>query len=640
MHVTGGVGARHEGEAFGEAYELPNLTAYNETCAAIAQCYFNHRMFLLHGKAKYADVLERILYNGMLSGVSYDGERFFYPNPLASDGSHERSPWFDCSCCPTNVCRFIPAVPGYAYAVHRRDVYVNLFAGGIARVALPEGELTLEQVTEYPWEGEILLRVISAPTDNPFRLRVRIPGWARNEALPGGLYTFAGNAPPAPTFAVGDDEPTAVTNALDDDGYLTIERVWSQGDTLRLSLPMPVRRVVADERVEADRGRVALQRGPLVYCVEHPDNVDVAVSLVRVEGNASFRVGRNPQLCGGVQTIVWCNPGEDRQNVAIPYYAWAHRGKGEMAVWLPTTPANTEATAPPAVLPGFNADPHIAVFGDRAYLYPTTDGNEGWSSKSFSAWSSSDLVNWRNEGVILDLPRDLAWADLYAWAPAAATKDGKYYFYYTARQSVGVAIADNPAGPFRDPLGRPLVARNAYDGMQAIDPMVFIDDDGSAYLYWGQGRCKAVKLGDDMVSYNPGAVRDITPPGFNEGPFVHKRGGKYYLSWSEYDTRDPRYSVAYGVADSPLGPFEKALNNPILKQNGAVRGAGHHSIAKLPGGDRWVIAYHRFGIPDGDGYHRETCLSPLRHNADGAILPVDVFENVEATMLARNRFNE
>lgn len=293
-----------------------------------------------------------------------------------------------------------------------------------------------------------------------------------------------------------------------------------------------------------------------------------------------------------------------------------------------------DGQAPLAVLPGANADPHLAIFGDRAYLYPTTDGNEGWRSRSFHAWSSSDLVNWRDEGVILDLPRDLAWADLYAWAPAAATKAGKYYFYFTARQSIGVAVADRPGGPFRDPLGRPLVAKDAYAKMQAIDPMVFVDDDGAAYLYWGQGRCKAVRLNDDMVSFDPQAVRDITPPGYNEGPFVHKREGKYFLSWSEYDTRDPRYSVAYGVSDSPLGPYEKAAENPILQQKGVVRGAGHHSIAKLPNADRWVIAYHRFQIPDGDGFHRETCLSPLRHAADGTIRPVDVFEGVDATVIA------
>lgn len=296
-----------------------------------------------------------------------------------------------------------------------------------------------------------------------------------------------------------------------------------------------------------------------------------------------------------------------------------------------------DRTPPPPVIPGVHADPHIAVFGDTFYLYPTTDGSEGWRSTSFRAWSSRDLVNWKDEGLILDLPRDLTWAKVHAWAPAIATKDGKYYYYYSAAQNIGVAVAHSPVGPFIDPLGKPLVAKTDFPRMQAIDPMVFVEDDGSAYLYWGQGRCMAVRLNGDMVSFNAADVRDLTPPGYNEAPFVHKRNGKYYLSWSEFDTRDPRYSVAYATGDSPLGPFTKAAENPILRQCGPVKGAGHHSIVRIPGSDRWVIAYHRFRIPGGNGYNRETCLSPLRHAADGRILPVNVFEtanlNASASLL-------
>lgn len=291
----------------------------------------------------------------------------------------------------------------------------------------------------------------------------------------------------------------------------------------------------------------------------------------------------------------------------------------------PETALPLGRTPPPAVLPGVNADPHIAVFGQTFYLYPTTDGSEGWLSTAFRAWSSPDLVHWKDEGIILDLPRDLTWATVRAWAPAIAARNGKYYFYYSAAQNIGVAVADRPTGPFKDPLGRPLVAKSTFPRMQAIDPMVFIDDDGSAFLYWGQGRCKAVKLNVDMISFDVADVRDLTPPGYNEGPFVHKRQGRYYLSWSEFDTRDPRYSVAYATGDSPLGPFTKASVNPILRQSGQVKGAGHHSIVRIPGRDEWVIAYHRFRVPDGNGYNRETCLSPLRFAQDGSIVPVDVF---------------
>jgi beta-xylosidase len=288
----------------------------------------------------------------------------------------------------------------------------------------------------------------------------------------------------------------------------------------------------------------------------------------------------------------------------------------------------------PPTLPGPNADPHLAAYGDTYYLYPTTDGIEGWGAKSFSAWSSKDLKTWKNEGVILDLPRDLTWANRNAWAPAMATKNGKYYFYYTAAQSVGVAVAPSPTGPFKDPIGKPLVAKDAYRG-QAIDPMVLVDDDGSAYLYWGQGQCHVVKLNADMTSYDPSTVVEFKPEGYNEGPFVLKRKGKYYLMWSEYDTRDPRYSVAYATSNSPLGPWVKASGPPVLHGLGVVKGAGHHSVVQVPGTDQWFIAYHRFIIPGGDGFNRETCVSPMRFDAAGNILPVNVFEPVKATKIRK-----
>lgn len=283
--------------------------------------------------------------------------------------------------------------------------------------------------------------------------------------------------------------------------------------------------------------------------------------------------------------------------------------------------------APKPALPGVYADPHIAVFGDKFYIYPTTDGSEGWKSTSFTAWSSKNLLKWKYERVILDLPKDLTWAKERAWAPAIAYKNGKYYYYYSADVNIGVAVSNQPTGPFKDPLGKPLVRKGMLRG-QMIDPMVFTDDDGASYLYWGQGNCNMVKLNDDMVSFDSTKVISIKPKGYNEGSFVFKRNGKYYLMWSEFDTRDPRYSVAYATSDSPLGPFLKAENRPVLKGKGLVKGAGHHSVVKVPGKDEWYIAYHRFKIPDGNGYNRETCISPMRFDKEGNILPVDVFEVV------------
>jgi beta-xylosidase len=290
--------------------------------------------------------------------------------------------------------------------------------------------------------------------------------------------------------------------------------------------------------------------------------------------------------------------------------------------------------APSAVLPGVYADPHIAVFDKKFYIYPTTDGTEGWKSTNFTCWSSSDLVYWKNEKVILDLPKDLTWAKERAWAPAIAHKNGKYYYYFSADVNIGVAVSDKPTGPFKDALGKPLVRRGMLSG-QMIDPMVFVDDDGAAYLYFGQGHCNMVKLANDMISFDSTKIVSIKPQGYNEGPFVFKRNGKYYLMWSEYDTRDPRYSVAYATADSPLGPFTKAETGPVLKGRGVVKGAGHHSVVKVPGRDEWYIVYHRFKIPDGNGYNRETCISPMRFDDKGNILPVDVFETVKPVRIPK-----
>lgn len=293
-----------------------------------------------------------------------------------------------------------------------------------------------------------------------------------------------------------------------------------------------------------------------------------------------------------------------------------------------TAQASVDTLKPPApALPGVFADPHIAAFGKKFYLYPTTDGTTGWMSDHFTAWSSSDLIHWKPEGTILDLKKDIAWADERAWAPAIAYKNKKYYYYFSADVNIGVAVSDKPAGPFKDPIGKPLVPKGKLRG-QMIDPMVFVDDDGCAYLYWGQGNCNMVKLNEDMVSYDSTTLTSFKPQGYNEGSFVFKRKGTYYLMWSEYDTRDPRYSVAYATSKSPLGPFVKAEKNPVLKGRDLVKGAGHHSVVQVPGKDEWYIAYHRFKIPNGNGYNRETCISPMRFDADGNILPVDVYESV------------
>ena len=279
------------------------------------------------------------------------------------------------------------------------------------------------------------------------------------------------------------------------------------------------------------------------------------------------------------------------------------------------------------ILPGLNADPDVHYLDGQYWIYPTTDGFQGWSGTSFKAYSSRDLVHWKDHGVILDLGPDVSWADKNAWAPAIAERNGKYYFYFCAEQQIGVAVADSPAGPFKDALGKPLVAKGGSLSGQMIDPAVFTDDDGTSYLYWGNGHGYVVPLNDDMTSYDPSKVKDITPDNFREGSFVIKRHGTYYFMWSEDDTRSENYHVAYATGPSPLGPWTKRGTILSKRPEYGILGTGHHSVVNVPGTDDWYLVYHRFalngpGKPGGDGMHRETTVDRMEFAADGTIKPV------------------
>jgi len=344
MYLTGGVGASESGEDFGENFDLPNATAYNETCAAIAQIFWHHRLFLLTGDGRYLDVLERILYNGFLSGISLSGDRFFYPNPLASDGrtafnegGATRVPWFQCACCPPNIARLMASLPGYVYAQAGRTVYVNQFINGTARLSMDGVALRLTQQSDYPWQGDIRIRV-EPDAASTFTLRVRIPGWARHEAIPGALYRFLDRRLDTVTLAV-NGRPVPVKPER---GFAVIERHWQPGDTVTLHLPLPVRPVGARDDVAADRGRVAFQRGPIVFCAEGADNagrvLDLAIPL-RNEPRADFDYTFRSDLLGGVGLLTGSarrRGAEQRERITlVPYYAWSHRGAGEMTVWFP-----------------------------------------------------------------------------------------------------------------------------------------------------------------------------------------------------------------------------------------------------------------------------------------------------------------
>lgn len=335
MALTGGVGARKSGEAFGDPYELPNATSYNETCAAIASVLWNYRLFLLRRQARYLDVAERVLYNGLLAGVSLSGDRFFYVNPLASDGNTPfnyggevvRAPWFKCSCCPVNVARFLASLGAYIYAAGEKALYVNLFIAGSAEVEVPgAGPVHLKMQTRYPWDGRVELTVDPADSGAEYDLHIRIPGWAQGRPVPSDLYRYldAGDAPEWHLSVNGARVEPELR-----DGFAVIRRSWMKGDSVELDLPMPVRRVVAHEKVAEDAGRVALERGPLVYCVEQVDNGPDIADLV-LPDDAKIVGEHRPDLLGGVTVL----RGEQPEFLAVPYYAWNHRGPGAMVVWM------------------------------------------------------------------------------------------------------------------------------------------------------------------------------------------------------------------------------------------------------------------------------------------------------------------
>jgi uncharacterized protein len=466
LYLTGGIGASGSGEAFGQPYELPNMTAYNETCASVGMDFWNHRLFLLEGDAKYIDVMERTLYNGLVSGVSLDGKTFFYPNPLESNGQHARQEWFGVACCPGNITRFMPSVPGYLYATRGDAVFVNLFAAGTADVDLPGGKLTIVQDTRYPWDGAVKM-TITPERARRFAIHVRIPGWARNEPVPSDLYRFTDVAPAATVSVNG----TAVPMALDK-GYVTIDRSWSPGDSIALNLPMPVRRIVSNNQVMANRDRVALQRGPVVFAAEWPDNPNGKVRNIVLPDANSLTTEFRSDLLNGVQVIRGRAIGlalnasgavqkAEQPFMAIPYATWANRGRGQMAVWL----ARTDAAARPTPFPTVATTAAIA-----ASLLPNgrgknprniIDGEEPASSSDSSAYFDW----WPVQGSANE------WVEMTFAKPSTLSSTEIYWFDDTGRGGVRVPaswrllyksgdrwLPVETAGPFG-------IARNAWNAL-------------------------------------------------------------------------------------------------------------------------------------------------------------------------------
>jgi DUF1680 family protein len=417
LYLIGSVGQHGAGEGYAGPWKLDNLKAYNETCAAIALALWNHRMFLLHGDARYADVLERILYNGFLAGVSLSGDRFFYPNPLACDmkfafnhGSFERSPWFGCSCCPVNVVRFLPSIPGMVYAHQDDAVYVNQFLAGTGRIPLPGNEVTIRQHTDYPWNGVVRLTV-TPRRSAPFELRVRMPGWAQDVPLPGELYRVASDDRLAwtPCWKVNG----ALATAPLERGYAVIRRIWRPGDVVELDLPMKPHRILAHHNVVPNRGRVAVARGPLVYCAEGADH-DGHVLHRFLPDAAALTSAYRPDLLGGVtvvnaegaQRIRRREDGSTEQVpgalTLVPYYAWCHRGPNEMQVWMPRTGQGAVAPLPPTLASRSRASAshthgldHVGALNDQCEPATSADHeiprHTWWDHRGTTEWVQYDL---------------------------------------------------------------------------------------------------------------------------------------------------------------------------------------------------------------------------------------------------------
>lgn len=322
-YITGGIGSVGSHEGFGEPYDLPNLEAYCETCAAIANALWNYRMFLLHGDSKYFDVFEKVLYNGLLSGVSLSGDQFFYPNPLASKGQVKRKSWFGCACCPVNITRFLPSLPGYIYAVEGDKLYVNLFIGNEADITIKGQDIRLMQSSDYPWDGEIHLQINTLKSLS-FNLMVRMPGWAKNEAFPSDLYFFDDKFIGETEFLLNGKK----IKVSQFKGYASLDRKWEDGDQLTVIWPMMPRRVKSNMQVKANEGMIALQRGPVIYCAEAIDQLIPGGMYLVIEKNAEIQYEYQPELLNGVGVL------KGKSFKAIPYYAWANREPCEMTVWF------------------------------------------------------------------------------------------------------------------------------------------------------------------------------------------------------------------------------------------------------------------------------------------------------------------
>lgn len=446
IYITGGIGASGGNEGFDEAYNLPNANAYCETCASIGNMYFNHRLFLTHGEAKYIDVMERTLYNSLLSGVSYSGDRFFYPNRLQSNDA-AREAWFYCSCCPSNMTRIIPSMPGYIYAQKTDTIYVNLFAASTTSFDIDGQEVTITQETDYPWDGQVELSVsTSSPLD--FTLMIRVPGWAKNEVMEGDLYHFHHSSEESASLLFNDES----YSFSEYKGYIPVHSTWQDGDQLTYSMPMPVRQIFSNENIVQNQGKMAIQRGPMVYCTEFADNPDLSsIFYYQYDSAMTYTASFDPELFYGTEIIQGASSTGESVTF-LPYHLWNNRGTGEMQVWNDIEPARALADSL-IIINTDNGDQvsanYVSPWEDLQGIYDLYDPSSSIDKEpyAFGNWSSdgSTINSWNWIEYQLSEKHIITSSEVYWWKDGEGIDlpDEAYISYYNEETQEFVALEES-----------------------------------------------------------------------------------------------------------------------------------------------------------------------------------------------------
>lgn len=456
LYIIGGIGAAGGHEGFGDHYELPNLRAYNETCATIANVFWNQRLFLTHGDAKYADVFERSMYNNVLSGVSLSGDKFFYPNRLESRGQSQRSEWFSTSCCPSNVSRFLPDVPGYIYAHDDKSIYVNLFISSETNIPVNGNNVALSQTSGLPWSGDVNFSV-NPEKNKEFSLKIRIPGWASERPVPSDLYAFKAPLKEKTKIKVNDENLDYTL----DKGYAVVTRTWKIDDKVEVNFPYELRIVESNPNIIENEGRIAIQVGPLVYCVEGKDLPNEAASNIMIDDSQDFTLKFEKDLFDGVTTVngkatyfeETTSGAINKEEIdfkAIPYYAWANRGASEMLVWIP----NKESAVFPEPAPTKANQATLTTSkkvraGD---LYVVNDSYKPSSSPSietphFNFWPLKNSTEWID--MTFDSPTTVSESTVYWKHEEAGTTLPKAYklYYKSGNDWKEVKVKNYPIKP-------------------------------------------------------------------------------------------------------------------------------------------------------------------------------------------------